>query len=396
LKVLIYTHSFAPNIGGVETYALLLASGLSRMSTKGGDTEGIFVTVVTPTPRRRYDDTALPFRVIRSPNWMGLLKSIQEADVVHLAGPCFSAMLLGYLLRKPTVIEHHGYQAVCPNGLLFFEPTKTACPGHFMSRRYDKCLRCVAAEVGLASSIARVLGTFPRRWLCNRMRNAPITEHVLRRINLSRSKVIYYGIEDVFMPPQADSGSQWRGDLTFGYVGRLVREKGLTLLIEACERLKNAGYKFSLKFIGDGPERPVLEEMTRRLGLAGRTVFTGYLQSDMLSDALRDVSVVVMPTLMEETSGLAVMEQMMRGRMVVVSDIGGLSEVVGDTGLKFIPGDAASLASQLRCTLDDRDLISDLGQKARARAEMLFLKDRMLTAHVALYNEMIRPSGTDR
>jgi glycosyltransferase involved in cell wall biosynthesis len=181
--------------------------------------------------------------------------------------------------------------------------------------------------------------------------------------------------------------------MTFAYVGRLVSEKGLPILLRAASQLLKQGYNFQVKMIGDGPERANLEEMVGAFGLQGCVGFTGQLQGDALQGALREVSVLVMATLMEETAGLAAIEQMMRGRLVVVSDIGGLAEVVDGVGLKFAAGDVAGLASCLRRVLDDPGLVEVLGRKARQRALEFFLQQRMIAEHLALYRELIGDSS---
>ena len=94
------------------------------------------------------DDTAFPFRVVRHPGVRKLAQLVKEADVIHVAGPAFLPMLIGLILSKPVVVEHSGYQSVCPNGMLLYGPTGSNCSGHFMARRYHKCLRCNAQEMG--------------------------------------------------------------------------------------------------------------------------------------------------------------------------------------------------------------------------------------------------------
>lgn len=387
MKLLIYSHSFAPSIGGVETYVMLLARGLADRT--------VGVTLVTPTPADGMDDTGLPFRVLRRPTSRLLLRQLRAADVVHIAGPCLLPMLLGLAFRKPVVIEHHGYQAVCPNGLLFYEPTHTACPTHFLEKRYSKCLRCNATNSSYLRSLVKLLLTFIRRQACKMVRlNAPISHHLNSRLGLPGSRVIYYGICDPLKGTKSldKERCEFFLPLTFAYVGRLVNEKGLPVLLQAVRQLKGAGYQFRLKIVGDGPERSNLEEMATALGLRDCISFTGQLQGDALQTALGDVSVVVMATLMEETAGLAAIEQMMRGRLVIASDIGGLAEVVNGVGLKFAAGDTAGLTSCLQGVLDEPGLVGVLGSKARQRALGLFLQQRMIAEHLAVYRELLADS----
>jgi len=384
-------------IGGVETYVMLLAQGLAQGVRAGED--DLQVTVVTPTPAGGNNDAALPFRVVRRPGLGRLFHLVREADVVHLAGPCILPLTLSLALRKPTTVEHHGYQAICPNGMLFLEPSKTVCPGHFMSRRYGRCVACTAANQSWLTSLAKVLATFPRRWACWLASfNLPISDHVDRRLQLPRSQVVYYGIPDPMQQPQVidlrDASDAPRRVMTFAYVGRLVSEKGLPLLVQAAKQLRDRGHKFRLKFIGDGPERERTEDLATTLGLGECVEFTGFLEGEALENAMRTIDAVVMPSICEETAGLSAIEQMMRGRLVVAADIGGLGEVVGDVGLKFTPGDIEGLASCLQRALNEPDLGKALGKKARQRALRLFLEERMVAEHLAVYRQLLGGSGS--
>ena len=105
----------------------------------------------------------------------------------------------------------------------------------------------------------------------------------------------------------------------------------------------------------------------------------------MPSRALQHVTVVVMPSTWEETAGLAAIEQMMRGRLVIAADIGGLAEVLGDTGLKFPPGNTISLATCLRRVIENPPLIGAYGEKARSRALQVFQRSEMLAGHARIY-----------
>jgi glycogen synthase len=391
-KILIYAHAFAPKIGGVETYVMLLAQGLARASTPlaGGTVE---ITVATLTASDGMDDAAFPFKVVRRPGFWALLNLIRDADVIQLAGPSFLPMAMGLVLGKPVVVEQHGYQAVCPNGLLLYEPTKSICPGHYMARRYQKCLGCNAKNIGWARSVVKLLLTAPRRWACQHLAaNIAVTNHVKNRINLARTKVIYHGIPDPLGGKEqraedcAASGSR---PPTFAYVGRLVSEKGLDMLVEAAHRLDAERRPFQVKFIGDGPERPRLQAKARVLGFCNPVVFTGYLKGADLDSALQDVDALVMPSIWEETAGLSAIEHMMRGRLVIVADVGGLGEVVGEAGLKFSVRDVEGLTSCMKRVLRDGSLATQLGLRARERAVREFNENKMLGRHLDVYSEVM-------
>jgi glycosyltransferase involved in cell wall biosynthesis len=387
MKILIYSHAFAPQIGGVETYALHLARGLTALDAR----PPVRATVVTQSPRKNFDDAAIPFAIVRRPGIMQLRKLIHESDVVHLAGPVIVPLALALLARKPVVIEHHGYQASCPNGLLLYQPTKTACPNRYMRGEYSACLRCNSAESGWLASIKLLMLTPFRRWLCRRVSvNLCITHHVAKRIDLPHSQVVYYGIpEPITTTIAAAQENTVPSLLSVGFLGRLVQEKGVPTLVESMHLLRAEKDRISLTIIGDGPERPQLEAMAREQNdFQPNISFTGSLQGEELSAVLAKIDVLVMPSANEEPAGLVVMEQMIRGCPVFVSDHGGGPELAGDGGLKFPPGDASALAHCLRRLLDEPGLINAMGRRARERALAMFTLDRMIEEHYRIFEKL--------
>jgi len=176
----------------------------------------------------------------------------------------------------------------------------------------------------------------------------------------------------------------------FAYVGRLVAEKGLPLLVDAAARLRGRNYDFRLKFIGDGPERAKLEAMVAERGLVGKVTFTGFLSGDALREATQNVAAVVMPSIWEETAGLAAIEQMMCGRLVIASDIGGLGEVVDGAGLKAAAGDVESLVNCMKKVLDRPEMVDDIGRLARGRALKVFCQAGMVENHLGVYLDLVK------
>ena len=337
---------------------------------------------------------------MRRPGIMQLRKLIRESDVVHLAGPVIAPLVLAQLARKPIVVEHHGYQASCPNGLLLYQPTKSACPNHYMRNEFSACLKCNASESGSLASVKMLMLTPLRRWLCRRVNvNLCISKHVAARLELPRSVVVYYGVpqtSEIIASIQSAPISQVseisnqsaRPTLSIAYVGRLVLEKDVPTIVEAVHLAQTSGYRISLKIIGDGPDRPRIESAISAHKFDPPIAMTGYLLDEELRAALRDAAVVVIPTIMEETAGLAVMEQLDRGKPVIVSDIGGLAEVAGDAGLKFPPGNAQALAACMRQLVDDPALLSDLGIRAKNRAVAVFSLDRMIEEHFQMFQKL--------
>ncbi|HXN52961.1 MAG TPA: glycosyltransferase family 4 protein [Candidatus Acidoferrum sp.] len=384
MKLLLYCHFFAPSIGGVENIVLSLARGLVELRSADGLSE-FEVTLVTQTPAVSFDDQSLPFAVVRQPTLTRLWSMIRASDVIHLAGPALMPLMLARLARKPVVVEHHGYQVVCPNGLLFHHPTQSACPGHFKLRNYAECFRCNQQNETSWKSLRLLALTFLRQRLCSGAAfNIAPTGHVATRNQLPKSKVIFHGIEN---PHGADPFAQSKAfnPNSFAYLGRLVTEKGLLVVLEAVRLLRREGYEVFVKIVGDGPERINLQSEIAVSGLQKNFCLTGFLLGDELDIALQDVGTIIMPTLMEETAGLAVIEQMMRGRLVIASGIGGLGEVVGSTGLQFPAGNAVALAECMKKVIQHPAIISSLGHQARERALNFFARPTMIAEHASVY-----------
>lgn len=385
-KVLIYAHTFAPKVGGLETVVFSLAKGLARANKSVGDVLSA-VTLATPTARDGFDDGSLPYAVVRQPSWSQLVTLIRDADVIHVAGPCFVPLLLGLVFQKRIVVEHHGFQSVCPNGQLFHEPTQMPCPGYFMAGRRLECWRCNAKD-GTFQSVKMALQTVLRRWLCERVAaNVTPTNWLAEVLQLPRMTTIYHGIVTNTAPKEVPAGA---APTTFGFIGRLVSTKGVHILLQAAEQLASRGYEFQLQIIGDGPQRAKLMHQAKALGLSDRVQFLGQVAEAELDRVVSGWAVVVMPSLGGEVFGMVAAESMLRGKPLIVSDLGALVEVIGETGQSFPSGDATALAKCLERILLSPDGAVFQGQEAQKRARLHFAEDAMIKEHLAVYERVLK------
>jgi glycogen synthase len=396
VKLLLYSHAFPPGVGGIETIVSSLARGLCKPP---GDrtllnAAKIDVTVVTQTPAGNFVDASFPCRVVRQPGFFALAKLIRAADIVHIANAALPPMFLSWLLRKPYVIEHHGYQAICPNGILLQQPESTVCPAHFQAGHYRECIKCESQSMSSFRARRTTLLNIPRHSLAKRAAtNIAVSQHVVKRIALPRTVVIYHGLDcDSSKTVQPASPATAPLKKRFGYVGRFVPEKGIPVFLEAAQQLRKQRQDFEIILVGDGPQRPQIEDLIRRTIASDYVHITGFVRGQELADAVNLLDAVVMPSTWEETAGLAAIEQMARGRLVIASDIGGLGEIVGDAGLKFPPGDSQRLAELMGRVLQDNAQISALGAAARQRSQSMFREDRMVAEHLAVYLKL-RPNS---
>ena len=384
MNLLLYSHYFAPSIGGAETIVLSIARGLAELQCRAGLSE-FAITVVTQTPAEGFDDSLLPFRVLRRPDLRQLWQEIRSSHIVHLAGPALVPLVFGLLTRKPVIIEHHGFQTICPTGQLLIEPAGVPCSGHFMAGNHLQCLRCRPDGNWIASWKLWLL-TFVRRFLCSRVAaNIMPTEFLGGLLQLPHMQVIPHGVETLApVRPRSDTSCK----PTVVFQGRLASTKGIHVLLEAAGTLRSQNRSFELIIIGDGPERTKLQEFAQGMGLASCIRFTGRLDATELESILATARAVVVPSLAGEVFGLVVAENMARGLPVIASNLGAFTEILGDAGLTFRVGDASDLAQQLNKVLDDSSGASRLGNRAKQRIFDFYERERMIQAHAQLYRKV--------
>jgi glycosyltransferase involved in cell wall biosynthesis len=128
------------------------------------------------------------------------------------------------------------------------------------------------------------------------------------------------------------------------YVGRLVYEKGIHILINAVPKILS---KVNAKFIivGSGYMKEQLLNIVRSMGLEHKVLFEGFVDEDSLIKLQKVADVSVVPSLFEPF-GIVALEAMAAKSPVVVSDTGGLSEIIEHdiTGVKVYPNNPESLA----------------------------------------------------
>ena len=384
MKLVIYSHFFSPSIGGVETVVLTLARGLAELPALARNRR-LEVTLVTNTPPGTFEDSRLPFAVIRRPALSELWQLIRGTDVLHIAGPSLMPLLFANLARKPVVVEHHGFQTVCPNGQLFMESLDEPCPGHFMANHHTVCLRC-NSRWGWFASAQQWLLTFVRRFLCSRVSsNIVPTLWLGNQLRLPSTVCFVHGLETISPVPRCVPTEP----PLLVFQGRLVSTKGVAVLLEAMSILKGRNRTLDLLIIGDGPERVKLEQAARQKGLSAEVRFAGNVPNPQIEEILNNAIAVVIPSIAGEVFGLVVAENMLRAIPVIAADLGPFVEVLGNTGLVFRNSDPVDLAGQIAKVLDDPATASELASLARQRALDSYDKSRMIDAHARLYESVV-------
>jgi glycosyltransferase involved in cell wall biosynthesis len=279
----------------------------------------------------------------------------------------------------PVVQTLHNFRITCANGQLSRDgaPCERCISGSPYNAVRFRCYRgSYAGSLALARMIA-----FHRRertWQTKISRFIVLSE-------FARSRFISAGVpaEKIVVKPNgaADCGARdqapGKGVL---FVGRLSREKGVHILIEAA---KLGGYP--VRIVGDGPLRTQLEACA-----PPNVTFVGYLSHDDVITEMRRARCVAIPSVCYENSPIALVEAYSVGVPVVGPRLGSIIELVeeGVTGFQFASGKVEELNRALKCLIDNPALASQMGHASRQRYLEQFTPDRILSKLEAIYRSI--------
>lgn len=152
------------------------------------------------------------------------------------------------------------------------------------------------------------------------------------------------------------------------FVGRLVYEKGVQHLIAAMPKILNGYHDAKLVIAGKGGMMDELKQEANALDLGDKVYFTGYINGKDVPKLYKAADVAVFPSTYEPF-GIVVLEAMLSERPIVVSDIGGLNEIVQhrENGMKCYAGNANSIADSILELLYNPELCANVTKKAKAK-----------------------------
>ena len=295
-------------------------------------------------------------------------------DVVHSNG--IKMHLLGALARPSDaalVWHFHDYLGTRP----------VACRA--VGRLKHRCTAVVAVSESVAADIREQLGS-----------SAKVTT-VWNAVNLGRftpsgSRLDLDALSG-FQRPEA-------GTVRVGLVATFARWKGHLLFLEALRRVQ-ATHRFRAYIVGgplyetDGSQHSMeeLKSAIARLGLSTTVGLTGFVHDS--AAALRGLDVVVHASTSPEPFGLVIAEAMAVGRAVVVSQAGGVAELVTaeQDALTYPGGDVDALAHQLGRLIDDANLRKQLGEAAHRTAVEQFDPSRVTRQILELYAQFERTAA---
>ncbi len=293
MRIVLYSPNFYPLTGGLEHVVRYLAEAFQQ--------KGRQVTVICHTPGQEPD--AFPFRVLRRAGFWRERMALRQADAVLLFNISLKALPVVVLAGRPWAVSHQ-----TPYG----------------ADRRGRLKRWVACHLAA--------------------RNICCSAHLAAYLQVPRVVVV---------PNPYDEGTfrntqPWVfRDRDVAFVGRLVSDKGVSVLLEAMARLHAQGIRLHLTVVGDGPEAPALHRQCVALGLSKWVFFEGEKTGEALADLLQRHRVLAVPSVWPEPFGIVALEGLACGCVVVASNAGGLPEALGGLGVLVPAGDAAALAEAL-------------------------------------------------
>jgi len=218
---------------------------------------------------------------------------------------------------------------------------------------------------------------------------------VLRdRVPSKKIQVVRNGILEVH--PRASAGARLRrilgispAEVVFLQLGRLHREKGPDVLLQALGRLNgNGAPPWRAILVGSGPEREALVRAAAAMGIGSHVLFVG--ARGYVEPWIEACDLLVLPS-REEGLPVSALEAMARGKPVVASRVGGTPEVVGDhdNGLLVPPEDPAALAAALLTLAGDAEKRKEMGRRGMLRVRAEFSLDRMAEEIMRCYETLV-------
>lgn len=312
MKVLIYSPSFYPNIGGLETIILTLAHEFTY--------QGNEVKLVSQTPAT--DSKDFPFEVVRQPSPQQLLQLTCWCDVFFQGCVSLKGFWSLLLIPRPLVITHQTWY------------------------------RHVDGTIGWQNR----LKYFVTQFATNISASHALAEHIPAPSTIipnSYRDDIFYEMPEV---PR---------DKELVFLGRLVSDKGVNLLIEALAQLKLMGLSPKLTIIGTGPEESKLRQQAKELEIFYLVDFAGVKIEQELAKLLNAHQIMVVPSIWHEPFGIVALEGIACGCVVVGSEGGGLKDAIGSCGVTFPNGNVEQLTQILFNLLTHPDQLKTYRNQAK-------------------------------
>jgi glycosyltransferase involved in cell wall biosynthesis len=311
LKILFSSYLFDPSVGGIESVSKILAQQFSAAGEE--------VRVITQSAGDGTSDST--YELTRRPSVPEIFRLLRRCDLFFQNNISLRSLIPALILRKPTLVAHQTWLQNVRGGIGW-------------QNRFKHALLRFVTNVAISKAIADRLGVH------SIVIGNPYDETVFR-LNPAITR-----------------------DKTIAFVGRLVSDKGVDLLLRALDLLKQDGLSPDLTIVGTGPEENDLRRLAATLGLDKQVTFVGQKSGAAIAEILNRHLILAVPSRWAEPFGVVALEGIACGCIVVGSEGGGLKEAVGPCGLTFENRNVEALAAELKRVMTESKLQSTLRERA--------------------------------
>ena len=374
LRICFYSGSALPNLGGLE----LVMDGLARRFVG----EGHNVTVAAPWPdgSERPDDSVYPYHVHRHAPYPPQIEDLR-GGMNHLLG-----------IGRPSPFDIVHCHGIYPQAYLA-ATVRHELGAALVATRHGGDLRAKALAFYGPDAASRTYWGMAQMDVLVAINRTYRQEFLQRCSAADRVVEIPHGVDlEAFatpVPRPGDLDVEIRPGKYALFMGRLTRQKGVDLILEALKEVPAEG-GVQLVIAGSGKEERALKADVARLALRDRVRFIGWVGGRQKTYLLQNCLCQVAPSRRKEAFGLTILESSAAGRPVIASNIRSLDERVehGRTGFLVPPDAPVELAAALRFLLSHFETADEMGRRARIAASRYNL-DVVVNRHLRLYERLV-------
>jgi glycosyltransferase involved in cell wall biosynthesis len=401
MKILFFSYTFAPNVGGIESVSAILAEKFAEA--------GHEVELVTETAEKENVQRSIPdrnYRITRRPSFLKLIRLLSWSKLVFQNNISLRSLIPALLMQKRVIVVHQTWLRHVRGGIGW-------------NNRVKRMLLRFVTNVAISEATREDLWPAddpPARQFQIRVIGNPYHDGVFRlHPEIARNKALVFvgrlvsdkgvdvllqalnvlpSLEKNVQPASAVSAS--RTGSSRGEVGlrggerdsESFRERAAQRPMAEEGRIEHHNrWRPDLTIIGAGPEEERLRRLTRELGLEGQVTFADEKSAEELAATLNRHQIMVVPSRWPEPFGIVALEGIACGCVVVGSRDGGLREAIGPCGVTFKNGDERELADCLKTLLLDPQRRAVLQKDASAHL-MKFRAEGVANAYLQLIKEI--------
>ena len=355
-NLLYIAQTFHPKIGGAERYIDRLAQAMACKGHK----------VYVLAPETNADELARDYQVIRT----SFYENYKNGILYYVRAVPMARKIINLVEDKKIDIIHFQYinpfsvpiRYLKSSGAKVFA-TIHGSGVHFMQEDWlgKRLLSKVLSSIDGVSPVSDYCGSLANKWGASK-----------RKIH-----VIYNGTDpEIFTPNPNQSNLERYSILT---TCRLVPRKDISTLLKALREVKKEVKDAKIIVAGDGPEKPKLEKLAKRLNLGNSVTFTGFIADSELQRLYKNAGVFILPAKYDEAArdiegfGITLLEAMASGRPVIGANVGGIpSAIKKEWGLLYEPEDWKELGNKIIYLMKNQDIAERMGKNGRKAVENIY------------------------